>query len=168
MGRPQCKYFFGIIRQPDVASSRVERLLAREFGAIDTCSGVYPFDKTDYYMAEMGKGLVREFFSLSSPDSPGSLPDYKLRCARIEEQWKDNGNRVINIDPGYMDFYKIVLASFKEGGQKIYMSDGVYADMTLYYKKGEWHAFPWTFPDFALGVYDQYFIKLREAYKTGK
>jgi hypothetical protein len=44
------------------------------------------------------------------------------------------------------------------------ISQGIYAEVTLHYKAGAWHAFPWTFPDFASDRYHQYFLSLRKLY----
>ncbi len=64
-----------------------------------------------------------------------------------------------------MDYHKIVLASAKFGGQKIYIGKGIYADMTLWYEKGHYKSFPWTFLDFKDGLYEKVFLRIREIYK---
>ena len=79
----------------------------------------------------------------------------------------DAGRRV-NIDPGYMDYYKIVLASFKEGPQKIYLGEGVYADPILLFYEGEYVPFQWTFPDFKAGIYAEDFRAIRALYKNAR
>ncbi len=164
-----CKFFFGIIRAPDYPSGKAISLIREEFGPTDTHSPEYPFDMTDYYETEMGRGLIREFISLEAVSSPSSIVGMKTRAALIEQRLAgENGCRPVNIDPGYMDCFKIVLASYKEGGQKIYLGEGIWADMTMYYKKGRWLPFPWTFPDFRDGRYDDYLTSLREKYKTGR
>jgi len=58
------------------------------------------------------------------------------------------------------------LASAKYNYQKIYLRDGIYADPTLYYRKGRFIAADWTFPDFKSAVYENDFLQIRHIYKT--
>ena len=78
------------------------------------------------------------------------------------------GGRRVNIDPGYMDYYKIILASFKEGPQKVYLGEGVYADPILLFFEGEYGPLPWTFPDFKSGLYRDDFREIRALYKKAR
>jgi hypothetical protein len=57
------------------------------------------------------------------------------------------------------------LASAKYNGQKIYLNFGIYADLTLHYEKGNYYPYPWSFPDFKNGGYNQTFLRIREIYK---
>jgi len=59
-----------------------------------------------------------------------------------------------------------VLASVKFGGQKVYLHNGIYADMTLVVYRGKWEAFQWGFPDFKSGLYDQTLFEIRDLYKS--
>jgi len=72
---------------------------------------------------------------------------------KVEQDFSENGKRLVNIDPGYLDFHKVVLASDKERGQKIYLGNGIYADPTLYYSKGRFHPYDWSLPDFKEETY---------------
>jgi hypothetical protein len=142
----------------------LEAELERLAGKIEARSCVYAFDMTDYYREEMGEGLKRIFYSFRSLISPDEIADIKVRTNEIERKFTVAGRRQVNIDPGYMDFYKLVLASAKYLGQKIYLSKGVYADPTLYYDKG-WKPYDWGFPDFKGGRYDDFLSEVRTTYK---
>ena len=43
--------------------------------------------------------------------------------------------------------------------------DGIYADLTLRYEKGNYFPFPWSFPDFKEGHYNKMLLRIRELYK---
>jgi hypothetical protein len=136
------------------------------WGDTDFVSDDFVFDETDYYEAEMGSGLLRRFYSFAQLISPDLIVEAKLHCNRIEDHWLREGRRQVNLDAGYLDTYKVILASAKFGGQKIYLRDGIYADMTLTMYKGKWESFLWGFPDFKSRKYDEVLRQIRELYKT--
>src|SRR5262245_17501450 len=150
--------------------------LRRVWGEIDFSGADRPFDATDYYEPEMGKGLMRRLVAFGRLVPPESLREAKLVCNEIEERLchclteaptaRAAGNssrrpsssamgRTVNLDVGYLDHNKLVLASVKYAGQKIHLGDGVYADLVARYKDGRYQPFEWTFPDFRDGRYDE-------------
>jgi hypothetical protein len=142
------------------------RLTAR-FGPEDYLSGPFPFDHTAFYEAEMGGPLARVFISYRDLVHPSVLAPAKVETSRIESELAaPDGSRRVNLDPGLLDYQKVVLASFKHMGQKIYLDLGVWADLTLYYRKGGWSFFEWTFPDFKEGRYDRALLDIRLIYKS--
>jgi hypothetical protein len=141
-----------------------ERLI-QQFGSIDFTSALFPFEVTDYYVPEMGSPIFRLFYAFERLTSPGELARIKLAANAIENELAVNGRRQVNLDPGYLDTDKFVLASAKYSGQKIYLADGIWADLTLHYEKGHFSAYPWSFPDFRSGEYEKAFLRMREIYK---
>jgi len=123
------------------------------------------FDQTDYYSEEMGKNLSRCLISFENLFEPAQLGELKKRATQLERELSINGNRRINIDPGYLDLFKWVLATAKPGGQKIAVAADIYADPVLRYEKGGWHSFNWTFPDIKAGTYDKELTELRKRLK---
>lgn len=142
--------------------------LAVHWGRIDYQSAPYDFTCTEYYDHEMGSRLSRRLVSFETMIEPESIAPIKLLTNQIECEGMDEGKRNYNLDPGYMDYQKIVLASMKFGGQKIHIQSGVYADLTLYYKKGTFITFPWTFPDFKKETYYPCLLRIRELYKHNR
>ena len=139
--------------------------LSGEFGPVDYESTDFPFDITDYYESEMGKNLFRRFYSFQELILPDRIVNIKLKCMEIEREFAVDSRRAVNLDPGYMDTYKLVLASAKYGGQKIYLRDGIYADMTLTMYRRKWESFLWGFPDFKSGIYEAVLNQIRDTYK---
>jgi hypothetical protein len=158
------KLFLGIIYREGVDLSILRSRLEEIWGPTDFLSPPCPFDLTRYYEKEMGLGLKRVFWSFSRLIDPGELASIKVRTNRLEEEFSQEGKRSVNLDPGYLDFFKIVLASGKFSGQKIYLGQGIYADPTLYYHRG-WKAYDWGFPDFRGGLYNRVFDRIRDIYK---
>lgn len=139
--------------------------LVQQFGPIDFTSVLFPFEVTDYYVPEMGSPIMRLFYAFEQLISPATLASIKLATNIIEDELATHEKRQVNLDPGYLDPDKFVLASAKYNGQKIYLSDGIWADLTLHYEKGHFSAFPWSFPDFRSGEYEKAFLRIREVYK---
>ena len=153
-----------IYRENDFFRVCLEKL-GEAFSPLDFEGSQHPFDLTDYYQAEMGTGLSRTLVSFRGLISPLSLADAKLKARKIEERFLLARKRRVNVDVGYLDLFKVVLASGKERGQKLYLGDRVWADLTLTYTDGSFHSLPWSFPDFAAGIYDGDLQAIRGLYK---
>lgn len=169
MGMPQrpvsVKLIVGVLTAHDDALDLARSNLEVIYGPIDYTSIRYEFSLTNYYEAEMGSHLGRWFWSFKKVIDPGELPEIKLRCNQIESDLAIGSCRVINLDPGYLDFHKFILASVKERAQKIYLSEGIYADPTLYFLKGDFHHYDWTLPDFKDRRYNEVFHSIRKLYR---
>jgi hypothetical protein len=159
------KLFAAILHQESASLDSCLGALAGAFGPSDYQSPATPFDVTDYYAREMGGPLCRVLVSFEKHVQPAELPAIKLKSVAIEESLRLNRGRTVNIDSGYLDFDKVVLASTKKGPYKICMESGIWADMTLHYEKGTFLPFAWTFADFKDGRYNPYLLRIRELYK---
>ncbi len=159
------KLFCGILQNNRFCKREIEQLLVSEWGEIDLFSDLHLFEATDYYQNEMGKVLTRWFAGFYTLISPERLADIKLLSNQLEEHFSVDGQRCVNIDPGYLDLDKIVLASAKYGRQKIAVGRGIYADPVKHYYAKRFQSFDWTFPDFKSSLYDYYFVELRKQYR---
>ncbi len=174
MGRPRTpkpvKLFVGLLGGDADLLRRVRQLLIRRWGPTDAESDIWPFDQTDYYAAEMGPGLLRWFLGFERPVPADQLVDIKHETNALEQQIADDAllpdiSRPVNIDPGYLDLSKLVLASTKDSGHRIYLGHGIYAEVTLQFAHGGWQVRPWTYPDFHRPEYHEFFTRLRELYR---
>ncbi len=158
------KYFVAVLwADPESLATACERLIT-EWGALDFVGQDYPFTITNYYEPEMGPALHRRLVAFAALQSPEMLRPAKLRTNAIEDESAAHGRRRANLDIGYLDHNKIVLGSLKAAGQKIYLGDGVYADLVARWRDGRYQPFEWTFPDFRDGRYDEELGQLRRLY----
>jgi hypothetical protein len=147
------------------ALEEAKAALAESLGALDFQSALIPFDHTDYYAAEMGSGLVRQIVTFERLVPPARLPAIKLLTNGVEQRLAEGGRRVVNIDPGYVSLAKLVLASTKDHGHRLYLDRGIYGEVTLSYQGGRFRPWPWSYPDYASDGYCSLFGQIRERYK---
>jgi hypothetical protein len=142
--------------------------LVGEFGRIDIVSDTWPFDCTDYYEAEMGPGLLRRIASFQELIDPARLVEVKLATNALEKrlarQCAGGPPRPVNLDPGFVSLSKVVLATTKDYSHRIYMRDGIYAEVTLRWRKGRFEPWEWTYPDYRKAEYIEFFSRVRAAY----
>lgn len=122
--------------------------LEGRFGPMDYLSAPGPFPYTSYYDDEMGAGLQRQTASFVGLLSPAALPDVKLWTNALEQELAQKGKRKVNVDPGILSEERLVVATGKNFTHRIYLREGIYADLTLIYQKGAYQPFPWTYPDY--------------------
>ena len=159
------KYFIGALYSDAVLVKEAQVLCAEAIGSLEHFSEAFPFTDTHYYDVEMGTPIWRLFWGFETLMSPGYLARLKMVCNGIEERLQVDGHRKVNLDIGYLDLHKLILASAKYNGQKIYLDEGIYADFTLIYERGAFHAVENTFPDFKSGEYNPVFMAFRQRYK---
>jgi len=158
------KLFIAVLFR-DEEALRVALSSAEEaWGPLDYTGAAHPFDVTDYYVEEMGRELTRRLVGFRRLVSPDLLPDAKLGAIEIEDRSREDGARTVNLDVGYLDHSKYVLASTKPAGQKIWLRDGIWADIQGRYARGAYRPFEWTFPDLADGRYDDELVEMRRLY----
>lgn len=123
--------------------------LTAAFGSLDMVSSWMTFDYTAYYGPEMGTPLFRRLLTFKTLINQAELASIKMSTNRLEESFSQNGRRRVNIDPGYLLYERFVLASGKNFSHRIYIGHGIYADLTLIYRQGDFEKLPWTYPDYA-------------------
>lgn len=155
------------------ASSRYEAALAwglrrseAEFGPVAAVSDAFDFTETNYYDAEMGAGLKKQFWVFAAPIDPGRLAAIKRQTNLWEAEYAaleaHPEPRPLNLDPGYLTLAKLVLASTKDHAHRMYLADGIYAEVTLAYRRGGWQPHDWTYPDYRRADFQQFFTRCRE------
>jgi hypothetical protein len=158
------KLITGFIYQDPCVYLKAKTLLNKKFGEIDFESEPLAFIYTDYYQKEFGKNLLRKFISFKKLISPEKLPQIKSLSNKIEARLACKKGRKINIDPGYLDMAKLVLASTKDYYHRIYLNNGLYAEITLFYRGKTFRPWEWTYPDYKTPEYIRIFNQIRGVY----
>jgi hypothetical protein len=150
-----------------------ETLIDQVLGELQEAYGLFEwrsprlyFDRTGYYEREMGWPLYRLFVTFKRLIRPEAIVEVKLATNLIEEKYLIGGNRQINIDPGYISLERLVLATGKNYTHRIYLSKGIYADLTLVFHKGSFKPLDWTYRDYADPTNIGYFNEVREKYRA--
>ncbi|MEW5898113.1 MAG: DUF4416 family protein [Bacillota bacterium] len=157
------KLLAGLITADLSLLEAVKERLEKEWGPVDSESDVMDFTYTRYYEAEMGSPLYRRFLSFQKLIDPGTLAEKKVFTNSLESEFaRAGGKRTVNIDPGYLAPAKLVLATTKDRSHRIYLGQGIYAEVTLLYYRGKFEPLPWTYPDYRTEAYREYFARVRE------
>ena len=135
------------------------------FGEMDFISQRFTFNFTEYYAKEMGKDLFRHFITFERLIPMPSLPDIKQATNRLEEQSASaDGNRRVNIDPGYLCLGHVILGTTKSYVHRPYLREGIYADLTLIYRNKSFQSLAWTYPDYRQEEIISLFNQVRKRY----
>jgi hypothetical protein len=157
----QVKLVCGFLYKDERIFEDTSRRLCRRYGKADFISGPIDFSFTDYYEKEMGKGLTRRFVSFKRAISPKDLAEIKKTTNALEDRSASKTGRRINIDPGYLTLSKLVLASTKDYCHRIYLDKGIYAEITLTFRKNSFQPWEWTYRDYRTPEYIGIFNHIR-------
>jgi hypothetical protein len=163
------KLFIGVLVSHAKLIPELEHRLVTVYGPIDHRSPVIPFDFTDYYETEMGDIIDRIIFSFERLIEADQLPEIKRQTNRLEEELAPMYERVkrpVNLDPGYIEQAKVILASTKNFYHRIYLGQGIFGEVTMHFKNNTYQFFPWTYPDYQSRDYQEFFLKMRHVYRA--
>jgi hypothetical protein len=149
----------------DVANQALQELI-KEFGPIESEFGPLPFPYSSYYEDELGPQPWRRIWEFRNLAPREDLARIKLLTNGVETAHGRNGKRIFNLDPGFLTLDNFVLATGKGRPHRVYLRDGVFADITLIFVRGAFTATPWTYPDYASHEIIEIMNHLRKRYKT--
>jgi len=161
---PTVKLIIGLIFKEEQLAEKAKKALSRRFGRIDFQSPILNFKYTDYYEKEFGSGLKRQFISFNRLINPADLARIKISTNKIESGLSKCKRRRVNIDPGYLDLSKLVLATTKDYSHRVYLNRGIYAEVTLYFQDKIFKPQTWTYPDYRTLEYLEIFNQIRDIY----
>jgi len=144
------------------------------YGPVALASPEFAFNQTGYYEKTMGPGLRKQLLAFQELFPLDQLPAVKLRTNALEREIAESGRwpeeRPLNLDPGLLTLGKFQLATVKDQSHRIYLRDGIFAEVTLHYAAGAFVPWPWTYADyrqplvleFLQSVRDWYYRSIRE------
>lgn len=143
--------------------------IEKKYGRVVFETEEIDFLHTTYYREEMGDNLKRKFFSFENPVERDKLPDIKCWTNKLEEKFGERSGdfvfRKVNLDPGIITPANLVLASTKDFSHRIYLRDGIYAEVTLLYEKRKFKSLPWTYPDYTEPEILEFLERIRNTMK---
>jgi hypothetical protein len=155
-------------RHPEALAWARDRL-ERDFGPVGLAGEPYAFTQTSYYEPEMGTGLRKQLLAFHDLVAPERLAAVKLHANALERELAETGGyaeaRPLNLDPGVLELGKFLLATTKDQAHRVYLRDGVFAEVTLRYEAGAFEPWPWTYADYRLDEVRAFLKTAREYYK---
>lgn len=145
--------FISVIAAGADVLARTRQRLIRRFGPLSCEGPIWPFDHTDFYAAEMGADLQNQFLVFANWIRAEAIADIKRETNAIEREVAQERAalgvaRPVNIDPGYVDASRLVLATTKDRPHRICLAGGIFAEVTLHWESGGWKSSPWTYASF--------------------
>jgi hypothetical protein len=136
----------------DTALAWAHDRLQQLFGAIALAPAPISFHHTKYYEPSMGPNLQKQLLAFEQLVSREQLTAIKLQTNELERELAEKGNyaepRPVNLDPGLLTLGKFELATTKDQAHRIYLKDGIFAEVTLHYQAGQYEPWPWTYADY--------------------
>jgi len=144
--------------------------LAQTFGPIAMASADFDFHHTQYYEPTMGPGLRKRFLVFQELVAADCLADVKRFTISLEQQLigadRFAEKRPLNLDPGLLHLGKFLLATTKDQQHRIYLRDGIYAEVTLRFQDGAFEPWPWTYADYREPAVREFLKAARDYYRS--
>lgn len=155
-------------RHADALEWAKERLVSA-FGPLAPLIFEFDFNQTRYYEPTMGPALRKRFFVFRNPVAADCLADVKLRTNEMEMELASSGKypepRPLNLDPGILTLGKFQLATTKDQAHRIYLRDGIFAEVTLRYQDRSYEPWPWTYADYRQPEVREFLNEVRGFYR---
>lgn len=143
-----------------------------QWGKVAISSPLFDFNETSFYEKTMGAGLQKKLVAFEELIDPEQIASAKV----ISNQWEDQFNqqsdapedRPVNIDPGYITQAKLVLATTKNRDHRIYLQQGIFAEITLHFQSGKWQKSRWTYADYQREDFQEFFTQCRDLLRSAR
>jgi hypothetical protein len=156
----------GLLAASPALLAEARAALEADLAPIALASQPEEWAQSDYYRREMGDRIWRQYLALDTRMAPDELADLKRWTNGLEDRWRGPLGRSVNVDPGYLDLLRVVLASTKDAAHRVAIGPGIYAEATLRFVRGRFAAWPHTYPDFAAAAALDFFTQVRERFRA--
>lgn len=156
--------FIAVLYSGEYVYSKTVSLLKEKFGEVIIESKPYEFSFTDYYNKEMGIGLVKRFIVFKKEISKEELAEIRKKTGEIEDKFRVDGKRKINLDPGYINKKEVVLASVKRSDFKEELGNDIFAHRIYSFEDDKVKTFFHTFPDYKVKENIEFFLKIKDKF----
>jgi hypothetical protein len=99
--------------------------LAAAVALVELASAALRWTQSDYYRAEMGAEIWRQYLALDALMAPDALADLKRLTNRLEDRWRSERGRATRRSR-LPDLLRVVLASTKDAAHRV----AIAADLT--------------------------------------
>ena len=160
------KLIVGIIYSDEEAFSAAMRALVDKFGEVDDRCEEFSFSRefSTYYDKELGGEGRRIIFSFKEHIDASLQAEIKEFTNSLELSLSKDGDRRVNIDPGFLNHGRLLLATTKAAGFRIPLKRGIYTEMTLFFARGAFHSLPWTYRDYKSERVQKFLLRVRRRY----
>lgn len=160
------KLIMGVIYHDVEVFERAMAILTEKFGEVEDMCEEFSFSKefSSYYDTELGGEGMRRIYSFKRLVDPSEQADIKTFTNELELSLSPEGMRLINLDPGFINHGRLMLATTKNTGFRVALKDGIYTELTLFYARGGWNKFPWTYRDYQSKKVQDFLTVVRKKY----
>jgi len=156
----------GVLAASPALLAEAQSALAAAVAPVALASTAARWTQSEYYQPEMGAEIWRQYLALDGMMAPDELAALKRLTNRLEDRWRGPQGRAVNVDPGYLDLLRVVLASTKDAAHRVAIGPGIYAEATLHFVYGRFAAWPYTYPDYAGADALDFFTRVRERFRA--
>ena len=156
------KLILGVIYHDKEILDEAMRIFCERFGEPDFVSDEFSFSQeySSYYDGELGGEGMRRIYSFDALVDPSLQVEIKEFTNAIEAKFE----RRINLDPGLISHGRLMLPTTKPTGFRIALARGIYTEPTLFWARGAWHKFPWTYRDYQSERVQKFLVRVRKKY----
>ncbi len=154
--------FFGIMYSDERLAKKALAILIERYGEVAEESDEFDFYFTKFYQDEFGDGLKKRFVLFGKPIARGELSEMKVFGNEVEGTFAKDGKRMINLDPGYVTEHNVVLASCKEFPHRVYIGNGIYAEVEMMFKKDGVEYPAYAYSDYKTELAKKFFLDARK------
>lgn len=156
------KLIIGVIYHDKEILDLAMEKLCEKFGPVEDVSEEFSFsaDFSTYYDGELGGESLRRIYSFVRTVDP----EFQAEIKEFTNELENSFSRRINLDPGFINAGRLLLATTKQIGFRIPLKRGIYTELTLFWAKGKWQKLPWTYRDYQSERVQKFITKVRNKY----